>query len=356
MQNKKILITGGCGFIGSSLAIAIKQKYPRYHVVSFDNLRRRGSELNIARLTKAGVLFIHGDIRNKEDFQQVGPVDLVIEASAEPSVTSGLEEGLDYLINTNLVGTINCLDYGTKYNANFIFLSTSRVYPISQIENINVIESDSRFELSEKQVTEGVTVEGISENFPLEGARSFYGATKLASELLIREYREFKGIKTVINRCGVVSGPYQMGKVDQGVVVLWVARHYWKNKLGYFGYGGTGKQVRDVLHVHDLFRLIDEQMHNMTKYDGQLFNVGGGKKCSVSLQELTAICQEVTGNKIKIEKVNKNRTADIRTYISDNKKITSLSGWRPSATPKKIVQDIYNWIKQNEDQLFEILN
>ncbi len=352
----KILITGGCGFVGSNLGVSLKRKYPNYSIIAFDNLKRRGSELNIPRLRKNGIKFLHGDVRNIEDFSEVGPIDLLIEASAEPSVLAGINSSLEYLIKTNLNGSINCLNFASNHKADFIFLSTSRVYPIKHLENINFTESFSRFDISPDQNILGVSANGISENFPLDGARSFYGATKLASELIIQEFNELYGINTVVNRCGVITGPYQMGKVDQGVIVLWVARHFWKSKLGYFGYGGQGKQVRDILHIHDLFRLIDDQIHNINKYNGQIFNVGGGKDCSVSLRELTKICEEVTGNTIPIERVVDARVADVRIYITDNSKITTRTGWKPEKKSKEIIIDIHEWIKENKIELYEILN
>jgi CDP-paratose 2-epimerase len=149
----KILITGGAGFVGSSLAISLKINYPDYQVFALDNLKRRGSELNLSRLKKHGVEFVHGDIRNKEDFDSIPAVDTVIEASAEPSVLAGLDGTPDYLINTNLVGTVNCLNYALKHKAAFIFLSTSRVYPIKTIETLNFVEEETRFALSVLQKT-----------------------------------------------------------------------------------------------------------------------------------------------------------------------------------------------------------
>jgi CDP-paratose 2-epimerase len=353
----KILITGGCGFAGSSLAISLKKKYPAYHIVCLDNLKRRGSELNIERLRSHNIEFVHGDIRNMEDFDVVGNnVSTIIEASAEPSVLAGMEGTPGYLINTNLSGTINCLYFAMRTKADFIFLSTSRIYPIQNIEKTAFDESPTRFILSDTQSLPGISSEGIAEDFPLEGYRSLYGATKLASELMIHEFNHFYGLKTVINRCGVLTGPWQMGKVDQGVMVLWVARHYWKKELAYIGYGGKGKQVRDILHIDDLFDLIDYQMHHMSAVNGQVMNVGGGKKISVSLKELTAICEKVTGNKIKISEVPENRQADIRIYITDNTKTTGITGWKPKITIEKTVEDIYLWIRQNEDKLINILN
>lgn len=352
----KVLITGGCGFVGSSLAISFKKKYSHYSIVALDNLKRKGSHLNLDRLNKHDINFIHGDIRNKEDFEQVGPTDIVIDASAEPSVMAGLDGDPDYLINTNLNGTINCLSYAKKQNAGFIFLSTSRVYPIEQIENAKYIETPTRFKFSDDQTTEGISADGISEALSTAGYRSFYGATKLASELIIEEYNKFYGLRTIINRCGVLTGPWQMGKIDQGVVVLWVARHFWKKNLSYIGYGGEGKQVRDILHINDLFELIDYQVHNLKKFNGELFNVGGSNDVSISLNELTQLCEEVTGNKINIKKVSENRSADLRMYITDNKKVTQETGWMPKTKAKKIIEEIYEWLKENEQVLSKILN
>jgi len=322
-----------------------------------DNLMRRGSELNLVRLKKARIRFVHGDIRNTEDFQQIDKnIDLIIEASAEPSVLAGLNNSPEYVINTNLVGTINCLNFAQKQNADFIFLSTSRVYPIAQVEEIKFFEDDTRFAISSTQHLSGISKNGISEKFPLDGYRSFYGASKLAAELMIHEFNQFYGIKTVINRCGVLTGPWQMGKVDQGVIVLWVARHFWKNKLAYFGYGGEGKQVRDILHVEDLWKLIDFQMHNIDKVNSEILNVGGGRKISVSLKELTDVCRTVTGNEITIQKVSETRQADIRIYITDNSKVTDLTGWTPNIAPDDIVREIHSWIKSNQESLIDILN
>jgi CDP-paratose 2-epimerase len=356
-STRRILITGGAGFVGSSLAISLKRKYPHYQVICLDNLKRRGAELNLPRLAAVGIEFIHGDIRSKEDLDAVGQgVTTVIEASAEPSVLAGIDGLPDYLINTNLTGTINCLNFATRHKASFIFLSTSRVYPIEKIESIAYTEDSTRFSIAARQTIRGVSGQGLSEDFPLEGYRSFYGATKLASELLIHEYHHFYGLKTVINRCGVLAGPWQMGKVDQGVMALWVARHFWKKDLSYIGYGGEGKQVRDVLHIDDLFDLVDLQIHNLEKFNGTLHNVGGGLQNSVSLQELTKICERVTGNTIGIQKIREDRKADIRIYITDNSLITATCGWKPARTVEQIVADIRTWISENESSLKPILS
>jgi CDP-paratose 2-epimerase len=350
-----ILITGGAGFVGSSLALRLKGKYPATRVISLDNLKRRGSELNLTRLKQSGVQFIHGDIRNREDLADIGPVDMIIECSAEPSVLAGYTSAPEYLVNTNLLGTINCLEIAAKYKVDFIFLSTSRVYPFQTINALEYLETDTRFELSDDQKVSGCSQAGFTEDFPIIGLRSLYGTTKLASELLIQEYADMYGFNAVINRCGVIAGPWQFGKIDQGFVVLWLAKHIWRQELSYIGYGGEGKQVRDILHIDDLFRLIDVQINNIGKLNGNVFNAGGGRATSVSLKELTQLCQELTANTIPLRKIEENRPADIQLYLSDNTKVTKATGWEPERSIEYIVEDIANWIQNNAVQLEGIL-
>lgn len=350
-----ILITGGAGFIGSTLAIQLKKKYPNYQIICFDNLKRRGSELNLSDLKNHGIEFVHGDIRNAEDFDGIKGFDVLIEASAEPSVLSGLDSNPSYVINNNLYGSINCFNECLKHKAKLIFLSTSRVYPIDTIENANFIEESTRFSFDSNQSIIGLSEKGISEKLSLSGARSFYGTTKLSSELFIEEYSKFYDLKSAVTRFGVIAGPRQMGKTDQGVVTLWMAKHFWKQSLKYIGYGGLGKQVRDILHVNDLVKLIDLQIHNIDRFNGKVFNAGGGLGSSASLFEMTQICQEITGNAIEIGSEKENRPADLRMYITDNSALEEATGWKPENTVKDIFSDIYKWISENETQLEGIL-
>lgn len=353
---RKILVTGGAGFIGSSLCIKLKEKYPEYGIIAFDNLKRRGSELNLADFKKLGIDFLHGDIRNIEDLSSAGSFDILIEASAEPSVLAGLNSDPTYIINNNLFGSINCFNACLKNKALLIFLSTSRVYPIERIERANFVEEDTRFSFTENQAEKGISKIGISEELSLDGSRSFYGTTKLSSELFIKEYSEFYGLEAAVTRFGVIAGPRQMGKTDQGVVTLWMAKHFWNRSLNYIGYGGTGKQVRDILHIDDLVGLIDFQIHNIDKFKGEVFNAGGGLQLSASLLEMTKICNEITGNKIKIVSQTQNRPADLRIYITNNEKINRATGWKPEKLITDIFTDIFHWLKDNEKLLKPILN
>ena len=199
-QGVTYLVTGGAGFVGSSIALFLKNKQPRSRVIALDNLKRRGSELSIPRLRDAEVEFVHGDVRDYSDIEQVGPVDWLIECSAEPSVQAGYGQSPAYVTNTNLNGAINCLEHLRRHGGRMIFLSTSRVYPIDPLRELPLDNlSPNRLDIT-KEDGLGFSSHGISEMFPLHGARSLYGTTKLCAEHYITEYASMYGIETVINR------------------------------------------------------------------------------------------------------------------------------------------------------------
>lgn len=344
-----ILITGGAGFVGANLALSFRQDYPSAHIVAFDNLKRRGSELNLSTFREHGISFVHGDIRIPTDLDALaGDFDIFIEASAEPSVLAGLSGSPQYLLQTNLLGTLNCLEFARQRADSFLFLSTSRVYSMRPLKEISLEETASRFEIAASQCLSGVTPDGISEDFPLHSPRSLYGATKLASELVIQEYVELYGLRAVINRCGVIAGPGQFGKVDQGVFTLWVANHFFQKPLAYTGFGGTGKQVRDLLHPADLYRLLRQQLARLDDCAGEIFNVGGGRQVSTSLRELTMLCREVLGNKVAVVEKPETSAVDIPLYISDYRKAARFFDWQPRHDLCHIVEDIYKWLRANE--------
>lgn len=351
---ERILITGGAGFVGSNLAVAFRNHFPDVEVLVLDNLSRRGSEFSLKRLKDVGVQFHHGDIRCPEDFEQLPKFQWLIDCSAEPSVHAGAGGSPKKVLDINLCGTINCLEAARKNDARFLFLSTSRVYPISGLGNIPFQEDETRFSWNPEEGTHGCSKDGIQETFPLEGARSFYGASKLSSELLIHEYCHSYGMSALINRCGVLAGPWQMGKVDQGVISLWVARHYFEKPLKYIGYGGTGKQVRDVLHVDDLFQLLVLQMKSPEGWKGQVFNAGGGLDKSVSLCELTELCQEVTQKKISILPDERTNPLDVRIYVTDNERVSKAYHWQPQHSVKTVVENTFQWITENESDLSQV--
>lgn len=355
MRFKSVLITGGAGFVGANLAVLFKRAFSDVTVTAIDNLKRRGSELNLPRLREAGVSFLHGDIRCAEDIDTWPAFDLLIDCSAEPSVQAGLNDSPAPLLQNNLVGTINCLEAVRERNAALLFLSTSRVYPIEPLNALAWQEQQTRFEWTVDNTVPGFSIAGVAEQFPLEGARSLYGATKLASELLIQEYAYSRGLPALINRCGILTGPWQMGKVDQGVVTLWVARHLFGRGLRYTGFGGQGKQVRDMLHVDDLFALLVKQLANTSRWRGQVYNVGGGAEVSASLFELTEVCQQVLERKVSIDSYSETSPVDLRIYQTDNNKVTRDFAWQPQRSVADIVSDIGHWVRTHEDQLRPII-
>jgi CDP-paratose 2-epimerase len=344
----RVLVTGGAGFVGANIAATLAGRRPDWEIVAFDNLRRRGSELNVPRLQEAGVTFAHGDVRQLGDLTDLGEIGAVVECSAEPSVLAGLDKGLDYLVGTNLLGAYNCLELARRDSAQVVFLSTSRVYPVAALNGLAYAEDTTRFELADEQPFPGASAEGIAESFPLDGARTLYGATKLAAELLIAEYAETFGLRAVVDRFGVIAGPWQMGKVDQGVFTYWLLGHYFRQPLTYLGFGGAGKQVRDLIHVDDVVDFVQEQLDDPDQWAGLTLNVGGGRACSLSLLETTELCRELTGNTVEIGSSEATRPGDVPLYISDCRLVFSHTDWQPRRGTREILSDIFKWVSENE--------
>jgi CDP-paratose 2-epimerase len=347
----RVLVTGGAGFIGANVAIGLAARHQDWDVVALDNLRRRGAELNLGRLQDAGVLFVHGDVREPDDLFRLGELDALVECSAEPSALAGFDGSPDYVVKSNMLGAYHCLELARRQSAYVVFLSTSRVYPVAPLRALALDETETRFELSADQPLAGASRAGIAENFPLDGARTIYGTTKLAAELLIAEYRDAYGVRAVINRCGVIAGPWQMGKVDQGVFTYWMLAHHFRDRLRYIGFGGQGKQVRDLLHVEDLVALLDEELLDPEHWDGATINVGGGRDRTLSLLEATALCAEITGNRIEIAGIAQTRPGDVPIYVSDCQALSRLTAWRPSRGAREILTDIHAWVSAHERQL-----
>lgn len=346
----RLLITGGAGFVGGNLAVSLAGRHREWEIVALDNLMRRGSELNLQRLREAGVEFVHGDVREPADLAAAGSFDAMVECSAEPSVLAGFADS-SYSVQTNLVGAFNCLERARAEDAFLVFLSTSRVYPVAPQLELELEESDTRFELAAEQPLPGAGPAGIAEDFPMAGARTLYGATKLSAEHLIEEYADAFGLRAVTNRCGVIAGPWQMGKVDQGVFSWWLLSHLFGRPLSYIGYGGSGKQVRDLLHVDDLVDLVDEQLRDPRRWSGVVANVGGGRECSLSLLEATALCRDLTGNEVAIGSDPETRPGDVPVYLSDCSRLHSLTSWRPSRGPREVLADLLDWSAAHEDTL-----
>lgn len=339
----KILVTGGCGFVGANICISLKKI--NHKVFSLDNLSRKGSNYNLKILKNLKIKNFNIDISKYNKFFKLPKFDLIIDCCAEAAVEISRNE-LDRVINTNLIGTFNILKKIRKDNSKIIFISSSRVNSISSINDI----------LKKKKLYYPIKIiKKIDQNFETSKPKSIYGFTKLASEMLIEEFAYAFNIKYIINRSGVLSGPLQFGKQDQGFVSLWIWSHIIKKNLKYIGYGGKGHQVRDVLHIDDLTDLIKIQIKNFNKINNETFSIGGSTKSYTSLIKLTKICEKISKNKIKFKKKTQSSIYDIPYFISDNTKITKTYGWKPKRDIINIVNDTYEWLINNKEQLKKYL-
>ncbi len=334
----KILITGGCGFVGSNIAIYLKKNLKKIQIYSLDNLSRKGSSLNKNRLKKYNIKNFNVNIENFKKIKFLPKFDLIIDCCAEPAIEASKYD-TDRVFNTNLVGTFNILKKCLKDKANIIFLSSSRVYSIQKLRDI----------VRKTKITKPLKIKyKIDENFTTSSVSSLYGFTKLASEKLIKEMFFKTNLKFIINRFGVIAGPWQFGKQDQGFVPLWVAKHLFKKKLSYIGFGGKGHQVRDILHISDASEIILIQIKKIKKINNKIFNIGGEINNSISLKDLTIKCEKLTRNKIKFNSVSKTSIFDIPYYVSDNSKVKKFYNWKPSRNIDKILGDIYHWLFKNK--------
>jgi CDP-paratose 2-epimerase len=350
-----VLVTGGAGFVGANLAISLAGRHPSWEVLALDNLKRRGSELNLPRLRAAGVRFVHGDVRQPGDLLALRRIDALVECSAEPSVMAGVDGAVDYPLHTNLLGAYHCLELCRRDGAQLVFLSTSRVYPVAQLERVAIRETPTRYEIADEQSVPGVSAAGMSEALPLEGARTLYGTTKLAAEMLVEEYRSAFGLNAVVVRFGVIAGPWQMGKVDQGVFTYWMLAHRLGRPLTYIGFDGSGRQVRDLIHVDDAIDLLEDQLERPEHWDGVVCNAGGGRECSLSLAETTELCRELTGREVAVQPAGEDRPGDIPVYISDCARLYAHTPWRPTRSARDVLADIAAWVEYHQDAIVAAL-
>lgn len=338
----KILITGICGFVGSTLARAWLEAEPGLVIYGMDNFIRTGSEHNRTALQKLGITLIHGDIRMASDFEAVPPVDWVIDAAANPSVLAGVDgmTSSRQLIEHNLLGTVNILEYCKRHRAGFILLSTSRVYSIATLAGVAVEVREGAFRLSEGDgLPPGLTSAGIAESFNTAPPVSLYGSTKRASEILALEYGETFGFTVWINRCGVLAGGGQFGKADQGIFAFWINSWLRRRPLTYIGFGGKGHQVRDCLHPRDLIPLLRKQVAQDATAPVRVINLGGGTDSAVSLAELSGWCRDRYGDHAIAENPEMRRF-DIPWLVMDSALAGEQWGWHPETPLAAILEEI----------------
>jgi CDP-paratose 2-epimerase len=337
----RILITGACGFVGSTVALALREGWPDWEILGLDNLIRPGSEINRAPLKKRGVKFVHADIRNPSDLETVARCNWIIDAAANPSVLAGVDgkTSTRQLLEHNLFGTVNLLELARTWDSGFLMLSTSRVYSIHQLASIPVKAKGHRFVPRANKNLAGFSSHGVAEYFSVAPPLSLYGSSKLASEVLACEYAEAFGLPVFINRCGVLAGAGQFGKIDQGIFSFWI--HSWRAQrpLKYIGFKGTGFQVRDCLHARDLVPLLVKQIQSPRKDVPRIVNVSGGLKNSASLRELSDWCEKRFGNS-NISSSAETRPFDVPWLVLDSSLAKRVWNWAPQTSLEAIWNEI----------------
>ncbi len=348
----KLIVFGGAGFIGTNICLlAIKKGY---EVIAFDSMIRNGVEDNISILKKAGVTIIHGDIRNKEDFQRIpnGNIGGIFWMSANPGIPWSIDNPL-YDFNVNALGTIHGLEFARSIgNIPFIYASTNKCYS-DMVNEIPLVEGDTRYTWSGtfNPTTEAYkdffSREGISEEFPTEGFGKYphspYGVSKLTGDHYCQEYFHTFGVPTVINRMSCIYGYYQQGVADQG----W-ASHFIKQSLTddpKLDIYGDGKQVRDMLWGEDVAELYLKELEMIDEVKGEIFNVGGGYQNTLSIIEAITEIEKISGKKFQLN-YHDWRVADQRIYISNIAKVSERLNWNPKVSPVDGIQKMYEQYKQ----------
>ncbi|MDD5350703.1 MAG: NAD-dependent epimerase/dehydratase family protein [Chthoniobacteraceae bacterium] len=339
----KLLLTGVCGFVGGTLARALQEIDPGIEILGIDNFSRPGSECNRLALKRRGVEVRHADLRSASDIQALPAVDYVIDAAANPSVLAGVDgqTGSRQLLEHNLGGTLNLLEYCKAAKAGFILLSTSRVYALEPLASLPVKTANGAFEPDPAgPLPPGLSAEGVAETFSTQPPLSLYGTSKRASELLALEYGAAFGFPVWINRCGVLAGAGQFGRADQGIFTYWINAYLRRRPLQYIGFGGTGAQVRDCLHPADLAPLLWRQIGRASQ-DGvpQTVNLSGGRKQSMSLAQLSNWCADRFGRH-EVAANPAPRRFDIPWMVLDSTLAAKTLDWRPERSLESILAEI----------------
>jgi CDP-paratose 2-epimerase len=329
--------------VGSTLARSFAHAGKEFELVGFDNFIRPGSESNRAELKRLGVKLFHGDLRAASDLETLPAVDWVIDAAANPSVLAGVDGRTSsrQLVEHNLGGTVNMLEFCKQHRAGFILLSTSRVYAIAPLAALSMETHDRAFRpASNALFPPGVSSSGVRETFSTLAPVSLYGATKLASEALALEYGETFSLPVFINRCGVLAGAGQFGRADQGIFAYWINAWLHQRPLKYIGFGGAGHQVRDCLHPRDLVPVLIKQFAG-PKIDvsDRLANFSGGTQSAMSLRQLSDWCAENIGSHT-VGADTTPRPFDIPWVVLDSAKAARLWEWRPSTPTSAILAEI----------------
>ena len=337
-----ILITGGCGFLGSNLAsYGINKKY---NITIFDNLSRHGSYSNLLWLKEIGDFnFIHGDIRNKNDIENIikeNNFDAIFHLAGQVAMTTSIENPYkDFEINS--LGTLNILDSVRKYsqNTHIFYSSTNKVY--GDLEQFNYEETDTRYICKEYN-------NGFPENINLE-FHSPYGCSKGAADQYMIDYYRIFNIKTTVFRHSSMYGSRQFATYDQGWIGWFCQKAIEKkyNKNSIFTISGNGKQVRDILHAKDMIELYYLALENTDKVSGKYYNIGGGMEQSLSLLELFNMLNDILNIKLEYD-CKPFRISDQKVFVADISKINKDINWFPKVKAREGIEEMIYWIENGK--------
>lgn len=338
-MRKKALVTGGAGFIGTNLSVALLSK--GWEVTVLDNLYRRGSEKNLAWLLEnyrsSNLKVEKKDVRDFGSVKKaVSKVDCVFHLAAQVAVTSSVTNPRqDFEVNAQ--GTLNVLE-AARLSADkpiVIYASTNKVY--GAMDSLRLGKGETRYSYLDFP-------RGISENFPLD-FHSPYGCSNGAADQYTRDYYRIFGVPSVVFRQSCIYGPRQMGMEDQG----WVAHFAICAETGrQITIYGDGKQVRDILYVDDLVDAYLLAVEKIKKSKGEIYNIGGGLANSLSLLEYLKILEASLGKKVKI-RFSDSRPGDQKVFVSDNAKVEKELGWKIKNPYEKGLGKLLDWVRQNKE-------
>ena len=340
MKLKKLLINGGCGFLGSNLAQHALNS--GIELVVFDNLSRVGAADNLKWLHSQGDFnFINGDVRNANDVENVirsEKPDAVFHVAGQVAMTSSVANPRkDFEINA--LGTFNVLDSIRKYSPDtcIIFSSTNKVY--GDLEQYHYTETDTRYVCDEFP-------NGYDESVPLE-FHSPYGCSKGTADQYMQDFARMFGLKTLVFRHSSMYGGRQFATYDQGWIG-WFCQKAIETKRDElkepFTISGDGKQVRDVLHAEDMVHLYFSGVEHMEEASGKVCNIGGGMDNSLSLLELFAMLEKELDVKLNYQKLPW-RESDQKVFVADTAKARLLLNWKPQISKEEGIRKMLDWVK-----------
>ena len=335
----KIIVTGGCGFLGSHVCEYFLKKGDK--VVAFDNLTKyeltrtgyvtdQARSYNLNLIKKMGAEFIKGDIRNYDQLlASARGCDFIIHTAAQPAMTISWEDpDLDF--TTNVQGTFNVLKIARELKI-----------PVASCATIHIYGTKINEELKEGETRYLRTPEEINEDYPtLTGILTPLHASKRSAEIYLQTFIDTYNITAASFRLTGIYGPNQFGGEDHG----WVANFAIRAILGIpINIFGTGKQVRDIIYARDVAEAFDAFYQ---KRKSGVYNIGGGKITAISLIECIDLLKEITGKDIKVN-FRPDRLGDLRYFMCDTAKAKKELGWQAQTLPKEGIANLVEWIKNN---------